>query len=77
MEVLILLIFVSSVLVTGAVAFFAWNVRQGTHEHADRLALLPLEEADPNRGTRPAKGAPRDGGGTRAAPVPETPEASR
>ena len=44
MEVLILLIFVCVVLVGGAVAFFAWTVRQGTFDHADRLALLPLDE---------------------------------
>lgn len=44
MEVLILLIFISLVFVTGAVAFFAWNVRQHAHQHVDRLALLPLLE---------------------------------
>ena len=44
MEILILLIFVCVVLVGGAVAFFAWTVRQGTFDHTDRLALLPLEE---------------------------------
>jgi len=44
MEILILLIFVCVVLVSGAVAFFAWTVRQGTFDHADRLALLPLHE---------------------------------
>jgi nitrogen fixation-related uncharacterized protein len=43
-EVLILLVFVSLGFVAGAVAFFAWNVREGTHQHADRLALLPLED---------------------------------
>lgn len=44
MEVLILLVFVSLVLAGSAVAFFAWNVRMKNHEHADRLALLPLAE---------------------------------
>lgn len=44
MEVLILTVFVSVVLVTGAVLFFAWNVRQRAHEHVDQLSLLPLQE---------------------------------
>ena len=47
MEVLILLIFVCVVLVGVAVAFFAWTVRQGTFDHADRLALLPLDDEKP------------------------------
>ncbi len=44
MEILILLIFVCVILVGVAVAFFAWTVRQGTFDHADRLALLPLDD---------------------------------
>jgi cbb3-type cytochrome oxidase maturation protein len=44
MEILILLIFVCVILVGAAVAFFAWTVRQGTFDHADRLALLPLDD---------------------------------
>jgi len=47
MEVLILLIFVCVLLVGGAVAFFVWTVRQGTFDHADRLALLPLDDEKP------------------------------
>jgi cbb3-type cytochrome oxidase maturation protein len=47
MEILILLIFICVVLVGVAVAFFAWTVRQGTFDHADRLALLPLDEEKP------------------------------
>jgi len=43
-EVVILLIFVSLVLVACAVAFFAWNVSTGSHDHAERLALLPLRD---------------------------------
>jgi len=43
MEVLILTVFVSVALVIGELVFFAWNVRQGTHDHTDRLTLLPLE----------------------------------
>jgi len=47
MEILILLIFVSVLLVGSAVAFFAWTVRQGTFDQADRLALLPLDDETP------------------------------
>jgi len=45
-EVLILLIFVSLVLATSAVGFFAWNLKDKNHEHADRLTLLPLSDDD-------------------------------
>lgn len=44
MEALILTAFVSIVLVLGAIFFFGWNVRQQTHDHSERLALLPLAE---------------------------------
>ncbi len=47
MEILILLIFVSVMLVGAAVGFFAWTVRQGTFDQADRLALLPLDDEKP------------------------------
>ena len=47
MEILILLIFVCVILVGVAVGFFAWTVRQGTFDHADRLALLPLDDEKP------------------------------
>ena len=43
MEVLILTIFVSIALVAGELLFFAWNVRNGNHDHVERLPLLPLE----------------------------------
>jgi cbb3-type cytochrome oxidase maturation protein len=44
MEVLILTVFVSLTLVAGELIFFAWNVRHGSHDHSDRLSLLPLED---------------------------------
>jgi cbb3-type cytochrome oxidase maturation protein len=47
MEILILLIFVCVLLVSVAVGFFAWTVRQGTFDQVDRLALLPLDEEKP------------------------------
>jgi nitrogen fixation-related uncharacterized protein len=55
-SVLILQIFVSLVLVAGAVALFVYTVRSRTFEHADRLALAPLEDDGP---TPPAP-APAD-----------------
>jgi hypothetical protein len=42
-DVLILVMFVSLFFAGGAVALFVWTVRQGGDEHADRLALLPLD----------------------------------
>lgn len=44
MEILTLTIFVSVTLVMAAAIFFAWNLRHRSHEHADRLALLPLSD---------------------------------
>lgn len=43
MDVLILTVFVSVVLVIGEIVFFAWNLHHGSHDHAERLSLLPLE----------------------------------
>jgi nitrogen fixation-related uncharacterized protein len=43
-EVLILTVFVSVVLVAGELVFFAWNIHHGSHDHTERLSLLPLEE---------------------------------
>jgi cbb3-type cytochrome oxidase maturation protein len=48
-EILILTLFVSLVLALGGVGFFVWSVRQGAHEHSDRLALLPLRDDAPPR----------------------------
>lgn len=43
MDVLIVTLFASLLFVLGAVVFFAWNVAQRSHEHIDRLAILPLQ----------------------------------
>ena len=51
MNVMILLLFVGIVLATCAVGFFVWNVRSGTLQHAERLALLPLSDDTNARGT--------------------------
>jgi hypothetical protein len=45
MEIVILQVFVSLVLVGGSILLFAFTCRQRDFEHADRLALLPLEDA--------------------------------
>jgi hypothetical protein len=45
-EVLIVLALVSLSLAAGAVLFFARGLRDRTHEHADRLALLPLDREE-------------------------------
>lgn len=44
MNVMILQVFVSLMLVLGAVVLFVFTVRSRTFEHSDRLALKPLED---------------------------------
>jgi hypothetical protein len=44
MDAIFLQIFVSFVLVLGSVLLFLHSARQRDDEHADRLALLPIEE---------------------------------
>lgn len=44
MEVVSLQVFVSLFLVVGSVVLFVISHRQRDYEHADRLALLPLEK---------------------------------
>jgi len=46
-NILVLQIFVSFVLVAGAVVLFIHTVRSRTLEHSDRLALAPLEDDGP------------------------------
>jgi hypothetical protein len=43
-EVITLQVFVSLILVLGSVLLFAFTCRQRDFDHADRLALLPLED---------------------------------
>jgi hypothetical protein len=45
-DVLILQVFVSLVLVTGSVILFLVTCKSRTFDHADRLALLPIEKDD-------------------------------
>ncbi len=44
MNVVVLQVFVSLMLVAGSIVLFVYSVRQGDHEHVDRLALAPLED---------------------------------
>lgn len=52
MDALDLTVFVSLCLALLAVLSFLRLQRDRTHEHSDRLALLPLEELPPNLTTR-------------------------
>jgi nitrogen fixation-related uncharacterized protein len=56
MEVVALLLYVGAVWVAGAICLFMWNVKSHGHEHADRLAILPLEDnwTDPLRVRTPS-----------------------
>ena len=47
MSVVVLQVFVSLMLVAGAVVMFIASVRQRDHEHLDRLSLAPLQEDAP------------------------------
>ncbi len=49
MSVLVLQLFVSLALVSFGIGLLIVSIRQGDHEHADRLALTPLEEDRPAR----------------------------
>lgn len=47
MNVVGLLVFVSLMIVVGALLAFAWSVKEREQEHADRLSLLPLDDQNP------------------------------
>jgi hypothetical protein len=44
MEILIMQVFVSLALVAGSVLLFLFATKQRDFDHADRLALLPMDE---------------------------------
>lgn len=44
MDILILQVFVSLILVVGSVILFGFTCRSKSFDHADRLALLPIED---------------------------------
>lgn len=50
MDVLIVLVFVSLVLVGGAILLLCVSLHQRDFEHAERLALLPLLDSDRESG---------------------------
>ncbi|MFO0683395.1 MAG: cbb3-type cytochrome oxidase assembly protein CcoS [Sandaracinus sp.] len=54
MDALILTMFVSLVLAAGFVAMFAWLLRGRTFDHADRLALLPMDDDAAPRAPSPS-----------------------
>ncbi len=66
MEALILTIFVSLSLVGAALLLLAWTLHQRSHEHGERLALLPLSEEQ----SQPARAQPQE-------PLPEPPQEQR
>ena len=49
MNVIVLEVFVSLMLVAGSVLLFVGSVKNRDHEHADRLALAPLEDDHSSR----------------------------
>ena len=56
MDVLILLVFLSTALALAGVGLFVWSVRERTFDQADRLALLPLRD-DAGTAPRPPRRA--------------------
>jgi hypothetical protein len=48
LEVLTLQVFVSLILVVGSLLLFLFTCRQRDFDHADRLALLPLDKDTDN-----------------------------
>jgi hypothetical protein len=59
-SVLVLQVFVSLMLVTSSVLLFAYSVRHRDHEHADRLALFPLEDDSAPPAPRVSEPPPSD-----------------
>lgn len=49
MSVIVLQVFVSLMLVVGALVLFVWTVKSRTLDHADRLSLTPLEDDSPQQ----------------------------
>jgi cbb3-type cytochrome oxidase maturation protein len=46
MEILLMLVFVSMVFLAGALLAFAYSVKNGEADHADRLSQMPLCSPD-------------------------------
>lgn len=45
MNILLLLVFISVMFLGGALLSFAYSVRSGEADHADRLALMPFTDS--------------------------------
>ena len=60
MDVLIVLVFVSLVMVGGAILLFLHGIKGGDFEHGDRLSLLPLEPDAGDAGASTSNGPSRD-----------------
>lgn len=54
MEILIMQVFVSLLLVAGSVILFLFTVKQRDFDHADRLALMPVDTDDEVGAAAPA-----------------------
>lgn len=67
MDVLILLLFVSMVLVAGAILLLLSRVKGGDFEHGDRLSLLPLDP-DGKAAHRSDRSEPESQGGESKRP---------
>lgn len=54
MEVVTLLLFIGALWGLSAIGLFAWNLLGANQDHAERLALLPIEDnwTDPMPGSR-------------------------
>ena len=65
MSVVPLQVFVSLVLVAGSILLLAYSIRHADHEHADRLALLPIDDeplpAPPEQAPTAPASAPAQG----------------
>jgi cbb3-type cytochrome oxidase maturation protein len=44
LDVVVVLVFISLMLVFGALVFFASRLKDGDFDHGDRLSLLPLQD---------------------------------
>lgn len=60
MNVVVLQVFVSLALVCSSILLFLHSMKQADHEHADRLALLPMEsDQERSSSSRPQQGSSR------------------
>lgn len=74
MNVLVLMLFVSVALVAAGFLLFAFTLARRTFDHADRLALAPLEDADDAFGALAERDAQRLRGPS-SEPLRSAPEA--